>query len=54
MQAEELVGRKVSYVVLHPEEAESHLLRVKPADLLPLWNSEESKLLLHHSVSPRQ
>ena len=51
MQAEELVGRKVSYVVLHPDEAENHLLRVKPSDLLPLWNSEESKLLLHHSVS---
>ena len=51
MQAEELVGRKVSYVVLHPDEAENHLLSVKPADLLPLWNSEESKLLLQHSVS---
>jgi predicted nucleotidyltransferase len=51
MQAEELVGRKVSYVVLHPDEAENHLLRVKPADLLPLWNSGESKLLLHHSLS---
>jgi predicted nucleotidyltransferase len=51
MQAEELVGRKVSYVVLHPDEAENHLLYIKPADLLPLWNSEESKLLLHHSVS---
>jgi hypothetical protein len=51
MQAEELVGRKVSYVVLHPDESENHLLQVKPADLLPLWNSEESKLLLHHSVS---
>ena len=51
VQAEELVGRKVSYVVLHPDEAENHLLKVKSADLLPLWNSEESKLLLHHSVS---
>ena len=51
MQAEELVGRKVSYVVLHPDEAENHILHVKPADLLPLWNSEESKLMLHHSVS---
>ena len=51
VQAEELVGRKVSYVVLHPDEAENHLLHVKPADLLPLWNSEESKLMLHHSVS---
>jgi predicted nucleotidyltransferase len=51
VQAEELVGRKVSYVVLHPDEADKHLLQVKPADLLPLWNSEESKLLLHRSVS---
>jgi predicted nucleotidyltransferase len=51
MQAEELVGRKVSYVVLHPDEAEKHLLRIKPADLLPLWNSEGSKLLLHHPAS---
>jgi len=51
MQAEELVGRKVSYVVLHPDEAESHLIRVKPADLLPLWNIDDSKLLLHHSIS---
>jgi predicted nucleotidyltransferase len=51
MQAEELVGRKVSYVVLHPDEADNHLLHVKPADLLPLWNSEESKLLLNRSVS---
>jgi predicted nucleotidyltransferase len=51
MQAEELVGRKVSYVVLHPDEAEKHLLRVKPSDLLPLWNSEESKLIIHRPVS---
>jgi predicted nucleotidyltransferase len=51
VQAEELVGRKVSYVVLNPDEAESHLLRVKPTDLLPLWNSEDSKLLLEHSIS---
>ena len=49
IQAEELVGRKVSYVVLDPEEADNRLLKVKPADLLPLWNSEESKFLLHHS-----
>jgi DNA-binding transcriptional ArsR family regulator len=51
MQAEELVGRKVSYVVLHPDEADSHLMKLKKSDLLPLWNREESKLLLHHSVS---
>jgi predicted nucleotidyltransferase len=46
MQAEELVGRKVSYVVLHPDEADCHLLKLKKSDLLPLWNSEENKLLL--------
>jgi DNA-binding transcriptional ArsR family regulator len=51
MQAEELVGRKVSYVVLKPVEVNNHLLNIKPTDLFPLWNSEESKLMLHHSVS---
>lgn len=51
MQAEEIVGRKVSYVVLKPVEVNNHLLNFKPADLFPLWNSEESKLMLHHSVS---
>ncbi len=40
VQAEKLVDRKVSYVVLEPEEAEGYLLRYKPSDLLPLWNSE--------------
>jgi hypothetical protein len=51
MQAEELVGRKVSYVVLNPIEAEKHLLKVKPANLFPLWNCEESKIIVHNSVS---
>ncbi|MCU0473995.1 MAG: nucleotidyltransferase domain-containing protein [Bacteroidales bacterium] len=51
VQAEELVGRKVSYVVLNQVEADNHLYKIKPADLFPLWNSEESKLLLHNSVS---
>jgi hypothetical protein len=46
MQAEQIVGRKVSYVVLESAEAETHLLKLKPDDLLPLWNSEESKLIL--------
>jgi DNA-binding transcriptional ArsR family regulator len=41
MQAEELVGRKVSYVVLHPDEADGHLLKLKKADLLPLWNNAD-------------
>jgi hypothetical protein len=51
IQAEELVGRKVSYILLEPEEADAILLKIKPADLLPLWTSEESKKMLHHSVS---
>jgi len=38
VQAENMVGRKVSYIVLEPVEAESYLLKFKPADLLPLWN----------------
>ena len=51
VQAEELVGRKVSYTVLAPDDAEVHFLKLKPSELLPLWNSEESKVILHHSVS---
>jgi hypothetical protein len=43
MQAEELVGRKVSYVVLHPNEADSHLMKLKKSDLLPLWNNVDVK-----------
>ncbi|TAL64875.1 MAG: ArsR family transcriptional regulator [Bacteroidetes bacterium] len=51
MQAEKLVGRKVSYVVLDPLEATDHLLKIKPADLFPLWNIEESKLMLPYSIT---
>jgi predicted nucleotidyltransferase len=51
MQAEELVGRKVSYVVLQPDEAECHLLKLKKSDLLPLWNNEDTKLILQNSGS---
>ena len=40
VQAEELVGRKVSYIVLEPGEAEDHLAHFKPTDLLPLWNCD--------------
>lgn len=50
-QAEDLVGRKVSYVVLDSDEADTHLLKMKPDNLLPLWNSEENKKIFHHSVS---
>lgn len=45
VQAEELVGRKVSYIVLEPEEAEGHLLNLKPSDLLPLWKVEETEVI---------
>jgi len=53
MQAEELVGRKVSYVVLHPDEADSHLLKLKKTDLLPLWNNLESSVTIKTSESTR-
>jgi hypothetical protein len=43
-QAEELVGRKVSYVVLLPEEAYDHLKKLKHTDLLPLWVSGGGKI----------
>lgn len=48
-QAEELVGRKVSYVVLHPDEADCHLMKLKKSDLLPLWNNGDSKLIAQRS-----
>jgi len=50
IQAENLVGRKVSYIVLDPHEADTHLLKLNQTDLLPLWNSEENLLMLHHSA----
>lgn len=49
MQAEELVGRKVSYVVLNPDEAGRHLMKLKKSDLLPLWNNGDSKLVVQNS-----
>ena len=53
MQAEELVGRKVSYVVLHPDEADGHLLKLRKTDLLPLWNILESSITIQSSESTR-
>lgn len=44
-QAEEVVGRKVSYIVLEPDEAEGHLMNLKPTDLLPLWKVEETEVV---------
>lgn len=40
LQAEEIVSRKVSYIVLNPAEAESYLLNYNQSEMLPLWNSE--------------
>lgn len=42
MQAEELVGRKVSYIVLEPDEAKEYLAFLKPSELLPLWSCDEA------------
>lgn len=46
MQAEELVGRKVSYIVFEPVAAEKHLNTLKPTDLLPLWNITTDELVV--------
>jgi len=40
-QAEELVGRKVSYTILGPDEADVKFMNIRPSDMLPLWSSEE-------------
>lgn len=45
IQAEEMVDRKVSYIVLDPDEARERLSRMKPADLLPLWNCNENDFI---------
>jgi hypothetical protein len=44
LQAEELVSRKVSYIVLEPDETESYLAHLEPSDLLLLWNCNENNL----------
>ena len=50
MQAEEMVGRKVSYVVLHTDEADCHLMKLRKSDLFPLWNNGGIKLKLQNSA----
>lgn len=45
VQAEKMVGRKVSYIVLEPAESESYLLKYKSTDLLPLWNYDGSDVV---------
>ena len=39
LQAEQMVGRRVSYKILPSAEAEEQLRRLKPVDLLPLWSN---------------
>lgn len=41
-QAEQLVGRKVRYIVLNTDEADEHLLAYKPGDLLPVWTCKDN------------
>jgi len=53
MQAEQLSGRKVSYIVLEPGEAENYLNKLKPSDLLPLWNQDGNKIPSHQHVFDR-
>ena len=43
VQAEKIVGRKVSYFILEPSEAENYLLKYKPEDMLQLWNSDRKE-----------
>jgi hypothetical protein len=49
VQAEEIVDRKVSYIILNPDEAEKHFLKLKPSELLPLWSSSDIEVHIHHS-----
>lgn len=45
LQAEDLVKRKVSCIVLEPAEADEYLLKYKPSDLLALWHAKEEELV---------
>jgi hypothetical protein len=42
-QAEVMVSRKVTCIVLDPSAAKDYLLNYKPSDLLPLWNCNGSE-----------
>lgn len=37
IQAKDLVGRKVEFTLIKPEEATSWFLKLKPSELFPLW-----------------
>ena len=45
-QAEDLINRKVSYIILNPGEAKKHLDLFGPSDLLPLWDLNKKELLI--------
>lgn len=49
IQAGELVGRKVTYTILDPSDAEDHLFKYKPSELLPLWKSDDEEIISEHS-----
>ena len=49
-QAEELVGRKVSYVILSLEEAGEHLRKMKQSDLFPMWVSDGDRNTEKNSI----
>jgi hypothetical protein len=49
-QAEELAGRKVSYVILSTVEAADHLKRMKQSDLLPLWVNGDQVSSVNSSI----
>ena len=52
--AEGLSGRKVSYIVLEPGEANQYLLKLKQSDLLPLWSSDGNKIVSRHHNGVRR
>jgi hypothetical protein len=42
-QAEEIVLRKVSYVILEPDEMAGYLLNYNESELLPIWEVEDAE-----------
>ena len=39
-QAEDIIGRKVSYTILEPEKAKMYMRRMLPSEILLLWRKE--------------
>jgi hypothetical protein len=50
-QAEGIVRRKVSYVVLEPDESGNHLSQINPVELLPLWNDRRTGNILKRNAT---